>query len=161
MSFRDFFGVRHGGYQPKADAEAKEPSSAPKGPPPTTGSGVQPPEMVVGRVAFGPPGVTAGQLDVGASASFRGRVGDRPPTRSAEELAAQRDAFEKRKAEQEAEMKRQVREVLVERAALAILQGLFANSDLEKTPARIWAEAERFVDAREAGAELYRLKRAQ
>ena len=115
-------------------------------------------KMQVGAVAFGPPGVTAGQLDVGASASFRGRVGERPlplPL-SAEELATHRDAFEKRRAEQEAEMKRQVREVLVEKAALAMLQGCFANPESTDTPTQIWAAAERFVDAREAGAALYR-----
>ena len=153
MSFRDFFGVRHGGYRPKVDAQPVEPSSAPKGPLPTTGSGVQPPEMVVGRVAFGPPGVVAGQLDVGASASFRGQVGERPlplPL-SAEELAALRDAFEKRGAEQEAEMKRQAREVLVEKAALAMLQGAWAcPGDSVPDPRYLWLMALQFVDAREA-----------
>ena len=162
MSFRDFFGVRHGGYLPKGDGH-----DGPKGPSPETGSGVQPPAFVpdaqssvqigpVGSVVFGPPedvGRMMGQRDVGASAFFRAETGQLSP----EAVAAQRDSFEKRRAEREAEMKRRERDALIEKAALAILQGSAAHrSDaLEVNFASVWLHAERFVDAREAGAKQY------
>lgn len=156
MSFLDFFGVRHGGYRPKGDGH-----DGPKGPPPETGSGVQPPAFVpdaessaqigrVGSVVFGPPGspnrMPAAQGD-GPSAFFRIETGQLSP----EEVAAERDSFEKRGAERVAEMKRQAREVLVEKAALAILQGAWAcPGNSVPDPRYLWLMAQQFVDAREA-----------
>ena len=108
-------------------------------------------KMQVGSVAFGPPGAAVGGMfapqNMSASAVSRGEMGQLSP----EEAAAERDAFEKRRAEREAEMKRQVREVLVEKAALAILQGAWAHpGNSVPDPRYLWLMAYQFVDAREA-----------
>lgn len=156
MSFRDFFGVRHGGYRPKGDGH-----DGPKGPPPETGSGVQPPGLVpdagssvqigpVGRVTFGASGNIGGMSAphvMGASALARSALAELSP----EEAAAQRKAAERHLAEREAEMKRRERDALIEKAALAILQGSVAAGNYHLHNAgRIWVAAAEFVDAREA-----------
>lgn len=65
--------------------------------------------------------------------------------------AVQREAAERHLAEREAEMKRRERDALIEKAALAILQGAWAcPGDSVPDPRYLWLMAQQFVDAREA-----------